>query len=134
MRRAARSTGLEGAPDVMLLTMSALMVAVVWLVAHVHEATLPPVELPDAAAARLGAGPAATLNLTLRPGPGGAVEVYLEDRRLERGIDEVEDALAGSGAAGVTLRADSGTRWEDGLRVMDAAARLGLQIHVAAEP
>ena len=41
MSRPNAGTGLEGAPDIMLLTMAALMVAIVWLVSIAHE-TAPP--------------------------------------------------------------------------------------------
>ena len=134
MSHVQRSTGLEGAPDIMLLTMAALMVAVVWLVSHVHERTLPPIELPSANEAELGVGAAASLNLTLRPTAAGGVEIWLEDKRVAGGLDALEAALASAGAASLTLRADADTRWEDALAAMNAAARLDLEISVAAKP
>ncbi len=134
MRRGHPGTGLEGAPDIMLLTMAALMVAIVWLVSHVHETTLPPIDLPTSATSALGNADAAALNLTLRPEPGGALGVWLEDRRVAGGLPSLESALADAGASAVTLRADADTRWEDGLAAMGAAGRLGLAVSVAATP
>ncbi len=134
MRHWNPGTGLEGAPDIMLLTMAALMVAIVWLVSHAQETTLPPIELPKSGANALGSADAAALNVTLRPTSGGVPEVWLEDRRLSGGIDALEEALAGSHASAITLRADADTRWEDGLGAMSAAGRLGLAVSVAANP
>ena len=134
MRRWNHGTGLEGAPDIMLLTMSALMVAIVWLVSHAHETTLPPIDLPSSDASRLGSMDAAAVNVTLRPDAGGSIEVWLEDARVTDDLAGLESALAASGAGAVTLRADASTRWEDGLGAMSAAARLGLAVSVAAEP
>ncbi len=133
-RRTHTGTGLEGAPDIMLLTMAALMVAIVWLVAHAQELTLPPIELPASDAASLGQSDAAAVNVTLRPGADGTLEVWLEDARLDGGLEELGPALAAAGAGAVTLRADARTAWRDGLAAMDAAARLGLPVSVAAEP
>lgn len=133
MRRANPGTGLEGAPDIMLLTMAALMVAIVWLVSHAQEATLPPIDLPESDASARGSSSTAAVNVTLRPSSDG-VQVWLQDRRLAAGLDGLEAALARSGAASVTLRADRDTRWEDGLVAMSAAGRLGLSISVAADP
>ncbi len=127
-------TGLEGAPDIMLLTMAALMVALVWLVSHAHEMTLPPIDLPSSDASRLGSAAAAAVNVTLRPGADGSLEVWLDERRVAGGLAGLDSVLAASGAAAVTLRADAGTRWEDGLGAMSSAARLGLAVSVAAEP
>ncbi len=87
MRRVQPGSGLEGAPDIMLLTMAGLMVAIVWL----------------------------------------------EGERVAGGIDGLEQLLSETSAGSVTLRADSSTRWEDGLRAMSIAARLGLPISVAAD-
>lgn len=134
MRRWNQGTGLEGAPDIMLLTMSALMVAIVWLVSHAHETTLPPIDLPSSDASRLGSADAAAVNVTLRPDAGGSIEVWLEDARVTDDLAGLESALAAVGAGAVTLRADASTRWEDGLGAMSAAARLGLAVSVAAEP
>ncbi len=134
MRRWNPGTGLEGAPDIMLLMMAALMVAIVWLVSHAQETTLPPIELPKSSANALGSADAAALNVTLRPTPSGEPEVWLEDRRVVGGIRGLEAALAGSHASAITLRADADTRWEDGLGAMSAAGRLGLAISVAANP
>ncbi len=134
MRRGHPGTGLEGAPDIMLLTMAALMVAIVWLVSHVHETTLPPIDLPTSATSALGNADAAALNLTLRPEPGGALGVWLEDRRVAGGLPSLESALADAGASAVTLRADAATRWEDALAALGAAGRLGLAVSVAATP
>jgi biopolymer transport protein ExbD len=134
MRRWNQGTGLEGAPDIMLLTMSALMVAIVWLVSHAHETTLPPIDLPSSDASRLGSADAAAVNVTLRPAAVGSIEVWLEDARVADDLAGLESALAAAGAGAVTLRADASTRWEDGLGAMSAAARLGLAVSVAAEP
>jgi biopolymer transport protein ExbD len=132
MRRGGANTGLEGAPDIMLLTMAALMVAIVWLVSHARERTLPPIALPAAEEARLGSAAKGTLNVTLRPGGAGALEVWVEDRRLDGGLDALESTLAELGGLEVTLRADSSTRWEDVLATMNVASRLGLDVAVAA--
>ena len=111
MRRPNPATGLEGAPDIMLLTMAALMVAIVWLVSQAHETTLPPIELPSSDVSRLGCRAAAAETGTQRP----------------------ETALRDSGASAVTLRADSRTSWQAGLEAMSAAARQGMAVSVAAE-
>ncbi len=134
MRAWNPGTGLEGAPDIMLLTMAALMVAIVWLVSHAQETTLPPIELPKSSANALGSADAAALNVTLRPTSLGPPEVWLEDRRVAGGIRGLEAALASSHASAITLRADADTRWEDGLGAMSAAGRLGLAVSVAARP
>ena len=134
MRRWNPGTGLEGAPDIMLLMMAALMVAIVWLVSHAQETTLPPIELPKSSANALGSADAAALNVTLRPTSSGEPEVWLEDRRVAGGLRGLEAALAGSRASAITLRADADTRWEDGLGAMSAAGRLGLAVSVAANP
>ena len=134
MRRGHPGTGLEGAPDIMLLTMAALMVAIVWLVSHVHETTLPPIDLPTSATSALGNADAAALNVTLRPEPGGTLGVWLEDRRVAGGLPSLESALANAGASAVTLRADADTRWEYALAALGAAGRLGLAVSVAATP
>ncbi len=133
-RRWNHGTGLEGAPDIMLLTMAALMVAIVWLVSHAHEMTLPPIDLPSSDASSLGGADAAAVNVTLRPGAGGSLEVWLDAMRVAGDLAGLDAVLAASGAVAVTLRADAGTRWEDGLEAMSAAARLGLAVSVAAEP
>ena len=136
MRRANPGTGLEGAPDIMLLTMAALMVAIVWLVSHAHEATLPPIELPTSDASRIGASDATAVNVTLRPDPdrAGELGVWLEDRPVEGGLAALESALADAGAVSMTLRADASTTWQASLEAMTAAARLGLPVEVAALP
>jgi len=118
----------------MLLTMAALMVAIVWLVSHVHEMTLPPIDLPSSDASILGSADAMAVNVTLRPTEDGSLEVWLDDVRVEDDLAGLESVLASSDAAGVTLRADAATRWEDGLEAMSAAARLGLAVSVATEP
>ncbi len=125
---------MEGAPDIMLLTMAALMVVIVWLVSHAHEMTLPAIDLPSSDASSLGGADAAAVNVTLRPGADGALEVWLDEQRVAGGLAGLDSVLAASGAAAVTLRADAGTRWESGLEAMSAAARLGLAVSVAAEP
>jgi biopolymer transport protein ExbD len=134
MRRtsAQATTGLEAAPDIMLLTMAALMVAIVWLVAHASEATLPPIELPQSDAAALGASDAASLHVTLRPGETATL-VWLDDAELEGGLDALEAALHGREAAAMTLRADARVPWQDALRAMSAGARSGLSLSIAAE-
>ncbi len=134
MQRWNYGTGLEAAPDIMLLTMAALMVVIVWLASHAHETTLPPIDLPSSDAARLGSANAAAVNITLRPASDGSPEVWLEDTRVADDLAGLELALEGLGAGAVTLRADASTRWEDGLAAMSAAARLGLAVSVAAEP
>ena len=132
MRRSPSSTGLEGAPDIMLLTMAALMVAIVWLVSHAHERTLPPIALPSSPEARLGETAAGMLNVTLRPGADSDLEIYVEERRVEGGLEALESTLRDLGGLEVTLRADSSTRWEDVLGAMSVASRLGLEVAVAA--
>lgn len=117
----------------MLLTMAGLMVAIVWLVAQAHEATLPEIELPQSDASRLGESARASLNVSLRPVEGGGLEVWIEDEPVPGGVAGLEQALAQSGAGSLTLRADASTRWEDGLAAMSVAARLGIPISVAAE-
>ena len=136
MRRrqaAALGTGLEGAPDIMLLTMAALMVAIVWLVSHVDESTLPPVDLPTSDAAALGGTDATAANVTLRPDASGVTRVWIEERPLEGGLDALENALGSTGTRSVVLRAAAATPWQDTLSAMTAAAHLGLPISVAAE-
>lgn len=133
MERASPGTGLEGAPDIMLLTMAALMVAIVWLVSQAQEKALPPIDLPSSEVASLGSQDAASVNVTLRPGPRGELEVFLEDRLIPGGLTELETALEQTGAGAVTLRADADTRWQDGLEAMSAAARLRLPVSVAVE-
>ena len=125
---------MEGAPDIMLLTMAALMVAIVWLVSHAHEMTLPAIDLPSSDASSLGGTDAAAVNVTLRPGADGALEVWLDEQRVAGDLAGLDSVLAASGAAAVTLRADAGTRWENGLEAMSSTARLGLAVSVAAEP
>jgi biopolymer transport protein ExbD len=132
MRRGTPSTGLEGAPDIMLLTLAALMVAIVWLVSHAHERTLPPIALPSSSEARLGEAAGSAVNVTLRPGPAGDLEIYVEDRRIDGNLEGLESTLRELGGLEVTLRADSGTRWADVLGAMTVASRLGLEIAVAA--
>lgn len=117
----------------MLLTMAGLMVAIVWLVAQAHEATLPEIDLPQSEASSLGESARASLNVSVRPAEGGGVDVWLEGERVAAGVEGLEHALEQAGASSVTLRADSSTRWEDGLRAMSVAARLGLPVSVAAE-
>ena len=133
MRRVQPGSGLEGAPDIMLLTMAGLMVAIMWLVSNAHEATLPEIDLPHSDASHLGESARASLNVSLRPSEGGGVDVWLEGERVPGGIDGLGELLSETGAGSVTLRADSSTRWEDGLRAMSVAARLGLPISVAVD-
>ena len=132
-RPMVQATGLEGAPDIMLLTMAALMVAIVWLASHAHERTLPPIELPQAEDAQLGALSASSITLTLRPREGGPIEVYLDDERIPAGLGGLYEVLATRNAQELILRADASTRWEDSLRAMDIAARLGLPIAIAGD-
>ena len=127
-------SGLEGAPDIMLLTMAALMVAIVWLVSNVQEATLPPIELPESDGSRLGSSAAAAVVVTLRPGAANSTEVWLEDERVLGGTAALRSALEERRAGAVTLRADADTRWEEGLRALGAAASLGLPVSIAADP
>ena len=134
MRRPNQSTGLEGAPDIMMLTMAALMVAIVWLVSHAHEKTLPPIDLPQAADAQLGTRSAETVTVTLRPIEQGGVDVYVEDERVPNSIDGLEAALRSLGSGELILRADANTRWHDSLAAMNIAAKLGLSLSVAGEP
>jgi len=135
---------MEAAPDIMLLTMAALMVAIVWLVSHAQETTLPAIDLPGGVAG-LGTLDAAELHVTLRPslgsesgglGPeseGEGVDVYIEDTALSGGLPALEAALIASGASAVTLRADRVTSWDHVLAAMRAAAAAGMSIAVAAE-
>jgi biopolymer transport protein ExbD len=133
MRRTNTGTGLEGAPDIMLLTMAALMVAIVWLVSHAQETTLPPIDLPSSDASALGDFDSAAINVTLRPGRDGSLEVFLEDEPVPGDLEGLDVALSDTGAAAVTLRADAATRWEHALEAMTAVARHGLSIAIAAE-
>ena len=133
-RRHPTATGLEAAPDIMLLTMAALMVAIVWLVSHAHEATLPPIDLPESSASQLGASDADTVSVTLRPDGAGGVLVFVEDAPLPGGVPELAAALEASGAHSMTLRADANTPWQPTLDAMTAAAEAGLSVQVAAEP
>ena len=134
MRHLQASTGLEAAPDIMLLTMAGLMVAIVWLSSLSHETSLPPIDLPSADAAGLGAESAAAVAVTLRPGPEGILEVFVEETQIEGGLEGLIPALERAGARAVVLRADAATRWQDGLEAMSAAARLGLSLSVAVDP
>ncbi len=134
MRRAPKSTGLEGAPDVMLLTMTGLMLALVWLIAHAHEETLPPINLPSVDGARLGSTSPMSITVTLRPVASGGLEVYVGDESVPSGLDGLESALSSAGGMELVLRADAETRWEHALRAMGIAARIGLPLAVAGEP
>ena len=133
MKRSHGSTGLEGAPDIMLLTMAALMVAIVWLVSHAQEMTLPPIELPKAEAARLGTRGASAVIVTLRVGDAG-VEVFVDDRRVQGGIGALRAALTQREPGELVLRADAASRWEDSLYVMNLSAELGLPLVVSGSP
>lgn len=134
MRRAGHSAtaGLEGAPDIMLLTMAALMVAIVWLSKHAIEHTLPPVELPRVEGARLGDGLGDPIVVTLRP-TGEHVDIFLGEARLDGGLSALRETLAASTARQMVLRADRGTPWEDALQIMDVASRQGLVLSVAGD-
>jgi biopolymer transport protein ExbD len=133
MRRLQPSSGLEAAPDIMLLTMAGLMVAIVWLVSQAHETSLPPIDLPQSEAATLGADRSSSVHVTLRPGAQGELEVYIEDDPVPGGLEGLARALEARSSASVTLRADAGTRWEHALQAMTAAAGLSLPVSVAAE-
>ena len=65
MRQLQPGTGLEGAPDIMLLMMAALMVAIVWLSSLSHETALPPIDLKSSECAGLGTAQAAAVAVTL---------------------------------------------------------------------
>ena len=130
-RQVQRATGLEGAPDIMLLTMSALVVMVIWLVAHAQERTLPAIDLARSESATLGADLAAAAIVTLRQSDAGRLEVFVDDRRIA-GLDALESALDQAGATSVTLRAEPETGWQDVLTAMTAAAALDLPLSVAA--
>jgi biopolymer transport protein ExbD len=117
----------------MLLLMAALMVAIVWLVSHANERTLPPIELPSSEQARLGSAASLAAQVTLRPDSAGALEVFVEDERVTGDLDGLEAALRERAAVEVTLRADAGTRWEQVLRAMTVATRLELDVSVAAD-
>jgi len=127
------NSGLEGAPDIMLLTMAALMVAILWLAAQSHETALPPIDLPASDAAGLGQTEASSVAVTLRPGPEESLEVFVGEQPLSGGLQALPEALAASGSQTVTLRADAGTRWESALEAMGAAAKLGLSVSVAVD-
>ena len=133
MARANVSTGLEAAPDIMLLTMAALMVAIVWLASLSHETSLPPIDLPTSDAAALGVQEAASVYVTLRPDPDGTLQVFLEEEPVPGGIDALAALLAERGAGSLTLRADADTRWEDGLSALSAAASAGMSVSVAVD-
>ena len=134
MRHLQPGTGLESAPDIMLLMMAALMVAIVWLSSLSHETALPPIDLPSADVAGLGTESAAAVAVTLRPGPEGALEVFVEQAPVAGGLKGLAPALERAGAGAVLLRADAATRWQDGLAAMSVAARLGLSVSVAVDP
>ena len=133
MTRPSASTGLEAAPDIMLLMMAALMVAMVWLASLSHETSLPPIDLPTSEAGALGAQNAASVHVTLRPGPAGTLQVFLEEQPIAGGIGALAAALAERGAGSLTLRADAETRWEDALSAMSAAAGAGMSVSIAVD-
>jgi biopolymer transport protein ExbD len=133
MSRPNAGTGLESAPDIMLLTMAALMVAIVWLASLAHETALPPIDLPSADSATLGALDRAAAKVTLSPGADGALEVFLEKKAVAGGLGGLEAALRERSATAVVLRADEAIRWRDALTAMSAAARLDLPISIAVE-
>ena len=133
MARANVSTGLEAAPDIMLLTMAALMVAIVYLASLSHETSLPPIDLPTSDAAGLGVKQAASVYVTLRPDADGTLQVFLEEKPVTGGIEALAALLAERGAGSLTLRADADTRWEDGLSALSAAASAGMSISVAVD-
>lgn len=132
MSRPNAGTGLEGAPDIMLLTMAALMVAIVWLVSIAHETALPPIDLPSADSAALGGLDNAAAKVTLRPTDAG-LDVFLEEEPVTGGLEGLETALRDRSATAVILRADEAIQWRDALQAMTAAARLELPISVAVE-
>ena len=133
MARANVSTGLEAAPDIMLLTMAALMVAIVYLASLSHETSLPPIDLPTSDAAGLGVKEAASVYVTLRPDADGTLQVFLEEKPVTGGIEALAALLAERGAGSLTLRADAETRWEDGLSALSAAASAGMSVSVAVD-
>ncbi len=133
MARASVSTGLEAAPDIMLLTMAALMVAIVYLASLSHETSLPPIDLPTSDAAGLGVKEAASVYVTLRPDADGTLQVFLEEEPVTGGIEALAALLAERGAGSLTLRADAETRWEDGLSALSAAASAGMSVSVAVD-
>ena len=133
MARANVSTGLEAAPDIMLLTMAALMVAIVYLASLSHETSLPPIDLPTSDAAALGVKEAASVYVTLRPDADGTLQVFLEEEPVTGGIEALAALLAERGAGSLTLRADAETRWEDGLSALSAAASAGMSVSVAVD-
>ena len=134
MRQLQHGTGLESAPDIMLLMMAALMVAIVWLSSLSHETALPPIDLPSSESAGLGTAQAAAVAVTLSPGPEGTLEVFVEQARVVGGLEGLVPALEQAGAGAVVLRADAATPWQDGLTAMAAAAKLGLSVSVAVDP
>jgi biopolymer transport protein ExbD len=131
-RKHGSTTGMEAAPDIMLLTMAGLMVAVVWLSTRAQETTLPPLDLPQADAAALADETPTTAYVTLRP-TAGTTEVWLDSEQLTAGLPELEAALTRAGASAVTLRADAATAWSDVLAAMGVAAKLELPVTVAAD-
>ena len=133
MSRPNAGTGLESAPDIMLLTMAGLMVAIVWLASLAHETALPPIDLPSTDTATLGALDRAAAQVTLRPVGDGAPEVFLEQEPVAGGLEGLEAALRERSATAVVLRADETIRWRDALTAMSAAARLDLPISIAVE-
>jgi hypothetical protein len=117
----------------MLLTMAGLMVVMVWLVSHVHEATLPPIDLPHSTESRLGSTDRSSASVTLRPAAtAGAVDVWLDDEPVVGQLAGLESALATSGAGSVTLRVDAVTPWAQALAAMTIVSGLDLEIQVAA--
>jgi hypothetical protein len=132
-RRAPGSSGLEAAPDVMLLTMSGLMVSLVWLSALTHEQSVAGVDVAGRGAQGLSASDVLRLFVTLRSVDTG-VDVFVGERRLAGGIDELAEVLARADArTRITLRAEGDVPWSEVLEAMSAAARLDLPVSVAPE-
>ena len=119
----------------MLLTMAGLMVVMVWLVSHVHEATLPAIDLPHSTESRLGSAERTAANVTLRPAAtAGEVDVWLDEEPVAGRLAGLASALTSSGAASVTRRVDAATPWAQALDAMTVVSGLDLEIQVAAVP
>ncbi len=130
-RRTHYSNGLEAAPDVMALLLGVLGTMAVIAFAFARDYQLPAVQLPQATASQLGEEASAEVAVTLRIGSDVPLEVFVENRRIEDGLEGLEEALRASGAGVVALRADAGIAWEDSVTAMDTALTLGMQLAVS---
>jgi len=117
----------------MMLILSGLAATTVIVSALARDHELPPVELPKAAASRLGDSSSAEIVVTLRVGADSRPEVFVEGTKLARGMAELGDRLRASGAQVMTLRADGDVRWEDSVAAMGLASAEGISVSAAVE-